>query len=53
MMGYVPTLYAMLIARKPIHEMVDYLLWLEGEHMGLKVDRQRSQYIAEKLFGLV
>jgi hypothetical protein len=43
----------MLIARKPIHEMVDYLLWLEGEHMGLKVDRQRSQYIAEKLFGLV
>jgi len=50
--GYVPTLYSMLVSRKPIHEVFEYLLWLETEHMGLTVDRQRTQSIAEKLVGL-
>jgi hypothetical protein len=50
--SYVPTIYSMLISRKPIHEVLEYLLWLEGEHMGLKVDRQRAQFIAEKLVSL-
>jgi hypothetical protein len=50
--GYVPTLYSMLIARKRIDEVLEYLLWLETEHMGLSTDRQRTQSIAEKLVGL-
>lgn len=50
--GYVPTLYSMLIARKPIHEVFEYLLWLETEHMGLSADKQRTRSIAEKLVGL-
>ena len=50
--GYVPTLYSMLIARKPIHTVLEYLLWLETEHMGLSADRQRTQSIAEKLVAL-
>lgn len=50
--GYVPTLCSMLIARTPVHEVFEYLLWLETEHMGLTADRQRTQSIAEKLAGL-
>lgn len=50
--SYVPTIYSMLISRKPINEVLEYLLWLEGEHMGLTVDRQRTQFITEKLVGL-
>lgn len=50
--GYVPTLHSMLISRKPAHEVFEYLLWLETEHMGLTADRQRTQSIAEKLAGL-
>jgi hypothetical protein len=50
--SYVPAIYSMLISRKPLHEVLEYLLWLEGEHMGLKVDRQRAQFIAEKLVSL-
>ena len=50
--GYVPTLHSMLISRKPAHEVFEYLMWLETEHMGLTADRQRTQSIAEKLAGL-
>ena len=49
---YVPKIYSMLISRKPIDEVLEYLIWLEGEHMGLTVNRQRTQFIAEKLVGL-
>lgn len=51
--AYVPTIYSFLIARKPSNEVLDYLLWLETEHMGLTADRQRTKYIAEKLAHLV
>lgn len=50
--GFVPTVYSMLMARKPINEVFEYLSWLETEHMGLTADRQRTQSIAEKLIGL-
>jgi hypothetical protein len=50
--GYVPTLYSMLISRTPAHEVFEYLMWLETEHMGLTADRQRTQSIAEKLASL-
>ena len=44
--GYVPTIFSMLITRKPVSEIFEYLLWLETEHMGLSADRQRTQKIA-------
>lgn len=50
--GYVPAIYSMLISRKPLNEVFNYLLWLEAEHMGLTADRQRTQSIAEKLVDL-
>jgi len=50
--NYVPMIYSMLISRKPVNEVLEYLLWLEGEHMGLTVDHQRTQLIAEKLVSL-
>lgn len=50
--GYVPSIYSMLISRKPLNEVFDYLLWAEEEHMGLTADKQRTQSIAEKLIAL-
>ncbi|MDR1423275.1 MAG: hypothetical protein LBI92_01515 [Azoarcus sp.] len=50
--SYVPTLYSMLISRRPVNEVFKYLVWLEAEHMGLTVDYQRTLSIAEKLVGL-
>lgn len=50
--GYVPTIYSMLISRKPLSEVYEYLLWLEGEHMRLSVDRQKTRHVAEKLVSL-
>jgi hypothetical protein len=50
--SYVPTIHSMLISRKPTHEVFEYLMWLETEHMGLTADRQRTQSIAEMLAGL-
>jgi hypothetical protein len=47
--SYVPTLYMMLISRKPEHEVFDYLWWLETEHMALKRDRQATQAFASRL----
>jgi len=50
--GYVPMLYSMLIARRPVNEVFEYLLWIESEQMGLTADRLRTQSIAEKLMSL-
>lgn len=49
---YVRDVYSILIFRKPVSEMLEYLLWLETEHMGLTADKQRAQSIAEKLIAL-
>jgi len=51
--SYVHQIYLMLISRKPMNDVLEYLLWLEREHMGLTVDYQRTQFIAEKLVDLV
>ena len=51
--GYVPTIFSMLITRKPVSEIFEYLLWLETEHMGLSADRQRTQKIAQDLVDLI
>jgi len=51
--SYIPTIYKMLIARKPQHEIFEYLWWLETEHMGLTGDRQRTEQYAAKLLDLI
>lgn len=51
--GYIPMVHSMLIARRPVNEVFEYLVWLETEHMGLAADGQRTQSIAEKLVGLI
>ena len=50
--SYVPAIYSMLIARKSINDVFEYLLWLETEHMGLMADRQQTRSIAEKIIDL-
>ena len=50
--SYIPRISAMLIARKPVHEVFEYLLWVETQHMGLASDRQRTQHVAEMLVTL-
>ena len=50
--SYVPSVYKMIISRKPIHEIFDYLWWVETEHMGLTGDRQNTEYIAKTLHAL-
>ena len=50
--GYVPVIYKMLIERKPISEIFDYLWWLETEHMGLSGDRQATDTFAKRLLAL-
>jgi hypothetical protein len=51
--GYVPRIHSMLSARKSVEEVLEYLLWLEAEHMGLTPDRQRTRRLAESLVGLI
>ena len=50
--SYIPMISAMLIARKLVHEVFEYLLWVETQHMGLASDRQRTQHVAEMLVTL-
>jgi tetratricopeptide (TPR) repeat protein len=47
--SYVPTVYKMLISRKPRHEVFDYLWWLETEHMALTGDRRRTEKFVDRL----
>jgi hypothetical protein len=47
--SYVPAIYRLLITRRPQHEIVDYLWWLETTHMGLTGDRQATEHLAQRL----
>jgi len=47
--SYVPTIYKMLISRKPRHELFDYLWWLETEHMALAGDRRATERFVDRL----
>jgi len=51
--NYVMPLYKMLIDKKSLQDIFEYLVWAESEHMGLSiVDRQHTHLVAEKLKGL-
>jgi tetratricopeptide (TPR) repeat protein len=47
--SYVPTIYKMLISRKPRHEVFDYLWWLETEHMALTGNRRATEGFVDRL----
>jgi tetratricopeptide (TPR) repeat protein len=47
--SYVPTIYKMLISRKPRYELFDYLWWLETQHMGLTGDRRATERFVDRL----
>lgn len=51
--SYISPIYSMLVAHKPNNEVFEYLLWIEGEHMGLTVDHQAAQFVAAKLVNLL
>ncbi len=51
--AYVSEAYRLLARRAGVHEMFEYLWWLETTHMGLYGDRQRTEKIAERLVGLI
>ena len=51
--GYIYEIYGMLIRREPRHRLIDHLLWIETEHMGLFGNRSRTVALADRLIRLV
>jgi hypothetical protein len=47
--AYVPEIHALIVRRRPVAEIFDYLIWAETEHMGLSADRQKTRAVAEAL----
>jgi hypothetical protein len=47
--AYVTGIYGRLIHRAARHELLDYLWWVETEHMGLRGDRQRAESVVDEL----
>jgi hypothetical protein len=50
--AYVSQVHGMLIRREPLHKMIDFLWWVETEHMGLCGNRRRTEQVAERLLRL-
>jgi hypothetical protein len=50
--SYISQIYGMLIRREPRHNLVDFLWWVETEHMGLYGNRQRTERVADLLLQL-
>ena len=50
--SYVGELYGLLIRREPVHKMVDFLWWVETEHMGLAGSHRKTEKVAERLLRL-
>jgi len=46
---YVAKICAFIAERRPVEEMIEYLLWVETEQMGLKADVERAQTVAGRL----
>jgi len=51
--AYINQLYGMLIRREPKHKIVDFLWWVETEHMELYGNRQRTERTADLLLDIV
>ena len=44
--------HGMLIRREPREQLVDFLWWVETEHMGLRGNRQHTESIADRLLAI-
>ncbi len=47
--SYVSLISQMIISHKSVHEIFEYLWWIETEHMGLIGNKQITKFIAVKL----
>ncbi len=50
--SYISQVYGLLIRREPLYKMVDFLWWVETEHMGLCGTHRRTEQVAERLLRL-
>lgn len=51
--SYIGEIHAILIRREPVYKLVDFLWWVESEHMGLAGNRRRTEQVAERLLRLI
>jgi hypothetical protein len=47
--SYIGTIYKMLITRAPRNQFIDYLWWVETEHMGLAGNRAATEHFVDRL----
>jgi hypothetical protein len=50
--SYIGEVYGVLIRREPLYKMIDYLWWVETQHMGLSGNRRKTELVAERLLRL-
>src|SRR5947209_19773401 len=50
--SYISQVHGLLIRREPLHKLIDFLWWVETEHMGLAGNRRRAEQVAERLLRL-
>jgi hypothetical protein len=50
--SYVSQIHGLLICREPLYKMVDFLWWVETQHMSLCGNRRRTEQVAERLLRL-
>jgi hypothetical protein len=50
--GYISKIHSILISSKSSDDVFDYLIWVEGELMGLTPNQNHTQIIAQKLIKL-
>jgi hypothetical protein len=50
--SYIGEVHGLLVRREPLSKMVDFLRWVETEHMGLAGNRCRTEQVAARLLRL-
>jgi len=50
--SYINQIHGLLIRREPLDKLVDFLWWVETEHMGLAGNRCRTEQVAARLLRL-
>jgi len=50
--SYICAVHGLLIHREPLYKMIDFLWWVETQHMGLAGNRRRTEQAAERLLRL-
>lgn len=50
--SYISQVHGLLIRREPLYKLIDFLWWVETEHMVLVGNRRRTEQVAEQLLRL-